>query len=59
MSHYLHKIFTLSVFVTVQECIYNIYKASFSPGSVQHLVYRPFKGDTTTPGEVLRHEAER
>jgi hypothetical protein len=29
---YLHKIFTLSVFDTVQECIYNIYKASFSPG---------------------------
>jgi hypothetical protein len=30
---YLHKIFTLSVFDTVQECIYNIYKASLSPGS--------------------------
>jgi hypothetical protein len=28
MSHYLHKIFTLSVFDTVQGCIYNIYKAS-------------------------------
>jgi hypothetical protein len=30
MSHYLHKIFPLSVFDTVQGCIYNIYKASLS-----------------------------
>jgi hypothetical protein len=29
MSPYLHKVFTLSVFDRVQECIYNIYKASF------------------------------
>jgi hypothetical protein len=35
---YLHKIFTLSVFETVQGCIYNIYKASFSPGSVQQIM---------------------
>jgi hypothetical protein len=33
---YLHKIFTLSMFDTVQECIYN--KASFSPGSVQQIM---------------------
>jgi hypothetical protein len=39
MSHYLHKIFTLSVFDTVQECIYNIYKASFSPGLVDTADY--------------------
>jgi hypothetical protein len=38
---YLHKIFTLSVFDTVQECIYNIYKASFSPGAVQQIMPRP------------------
>jgi hypothetical protein len=38
MSHYLHKIFTLSVFDTVQGCIYNIYKASFSAGSVQQIM---------------------
>jgi hypothetical protein len=35
---YLHKIFTLSVFDAVQECMYNIYKASFSPGSVQQIM---------------------
>jgi hypothetical protein len=34
---YLHKIFTLSVFDTVQGCICNIYKASFSPGSDSRL----------------------
>jgi hypothetical protein len=34
-KYHLSKIFTLSVFDTVQECIYNIYKTSFSPGSVQ------------------------
>jgi hypothetical protein len=38
MSHYLLKIFTLSVFDTVQGCVYNIYKASFSPGSVHHIM---------------------
>jgi hypothetical protein len=35
---YLRKIFTLPVFDTVQGCIYNIYKASFSPGSVQQIM---------------------
>jgi hypothetical protein len=38
MSHYLHKIFTLSVFDTFQGYIYNIYKASLSPGSVQQIM---------------------
>jgi hypothetical protein len=35
---YLHKIFTLSVFDTVQGCIYTIHKASFSPDSVQQIM---------------------
>jgi hypothetical protein len=35
VHRYLHKIFTLSVFDTVQGCIY---KASFSPGSVQQIM---------------------
>jgi hypothetical protein len=35
---YLHKIFTLSGFDTVHGCIYNIYKASFSLGSVQQIM---------------------
>jgi hypothetical protein len=34
----LHKIFTLSVLDTVKECIYNIYKASFSSGSVRQIM---------------------
>jgi hypothetical protein len=38
MNHYLHKIFTLSVFDTVQEYRCNIYKASFSLGSVQQIM---------------------
>jgi hypothetical protein len=37
-SQYVHKIFTLSVFDTVQRCIYNIYKEFFSPGSVQQII---------------------
>jgi hypothetical protein len=37
VSQYVHKVFTLSVFDTVQGCIYNIYKASFSPGTVQQI----------------------
>jgi hypothetical protein len=32
------RIFTLSVFDTVQGRIYNIYKASFSPSSVQQIM---------------------
>jgi hypothetical protein len=28
----------LSLFDTVQSCVYNIYKASFSPGSVQQIM---------------------
>jgi hypothetical protein len=39
----LHKIFTLSVFDTVQGCRYNIYKASFSPGP-GFRIYIPFHG---------------
>jgi hypothetical protein len=35
---YLHKMFTLSVFNTVQDCMYNIYKASFSPGLIQQII---------------------
>jgi hypothetical protein len=38
VSQYVHKVFTLSVFDTVQGCMHNIYKASFSPGSVQHIM---------------------
>jgi hypothetical protein len=37
-TRYLHKIFTLSVFDTVQGCIYNMYKATFSPGSIQQIM---------------------
>jgi hypothetical protein len=40
MYHYLHKIFTLSVFDRVQECIYNIYKVSFIPDRLCGLVVR-------------------
>jgi hypothetical protein len=43
ISQYVHKVlyklFTLPVFDTVQECIYNIYKVSFSPGSVQQIMH--------------------
>jgi hypothetical protein len=38
VGQYAHKIFTLSVFDKVQGCICNIYKASFSPGSVQQIM---------------------
>jgi hypothetical protein len=38
VSQYVYKIFTLSVFDTVQRCIYNIYKASFSPRPVQQIM---------------------
>jgi hypothetical protein len=44
---YLHKIFTLPVFDTGQECIYNIYKASFSPGSVQQIMPKLLVAYTT------------
>jgi hypothetical protein len=33
-----HPVFTISMFDTVQGCIYNIYKAPFSPGSVQQIM---------------------
>jgi hypothetical protein len=38
VSQYVHNVFTLSVFDTVQGCIYNIYKASVSPGSAQQIM---------------------
>jgi hypothetical protein len=40
VSRYVHKVFTLSVFDIVQGYIYthNIYKASFSPGSVKQII---------------------
>jgi hypothetical protein len=47
ISHYLLKIFTIYVFDTVQECIYNIYKASFSPGSVQQIMPKLLVAYTT------------
>jgi hypothetical protein len=48
VSQYVRKIFTLSVFDTVQECIYNIYEASFSPGSVQQIMPQLLVAYTTT-----------